>query len=367
MSRPVEIGPVPVTDGALLLRAARYADFPRWREVRLRNRRVMERYWLTSPLSWDERHTEWRWVQEVTDARRTARLGTGLAFVIEVDGELVGQVGLSGIDRVAGTAELGIWADLRVARRDVATLAACAVVDHAFDHLGLEVVTAPVSTRNFSVALATSHIGMVAEATMRGYSHVGGVWQDHDLLSVLATDRPVDGFVVRRQASRGEDEPRPAGTRPARSPDHLPGSRSSRVALARYTASRVRGDLRGRAPRRARPATVTTTVDGAAVTAGLRHLDRGRSAAEAYVDADVEAARSAEAATAALRQVVEHATGTLGLHRVSAVAAPDDGVRAAAYAAAGLRHEGTLRSRLRPDGTRGDLDLWARLADDPTP
>lgn len=363
MSRPVEIGPIPVADGVLMLRAARYADFPRWREVRLRNRRVMERYWPTSPLGWDERHTEWRWVQEVTDARRTGRLGTGLAFVIEVDGELVGQVALSGVDRVAGVAELGIWADLRVARRDVATLAACAVVDHAFDHLALEVVTAPVSTRNFSVALATSHIGMVAEATMRGYSHVGGEWQDHDLMSVLATDRPAGGFVVRRQASRGEEDPRPAGTRPARSSDHLPGSRSSRVALARYTASRVRGDLRGRAPRRARPATLTTTVGGTAVTAGLRHLDRGRAAAEAYV----EAPRSAEAATAALRQVVEHATGTLGLHRVSAVATPDDDLRATAYAAAGLRHEGTLRSRLLPDGTRGDLDLWARLADDPTP
>ena len=61
------------------------------------------------------------------------------------------------------------------------------------------------------------------------------------------------------------------------------------------------------------------------------------------------------------------ALGDLGVHRVTAVAVPGDEVRATAYAAAGLQREGTLRSRSLPDGTRGDLDLWAVLADDPRP
>jgi RimJ/RimL family protein N-acetyltransferase len=287
-------------------------------------------------------------------------LGTGLSFVIEVDGRLVGQVGLSGVDRVAGTGELGIWADLRVARRDVATLAACAMVDHAVDRLGLDVVTAPVSTRNFSVALATAHIGMVAEATMRGYAHVGGVWQDHDLLTVLAADRPTGGFLARRLAARGESA-RPLGVRPAPSPDRLPSSRASRVALARYTASRLRGDLRARGPGSSADAVLPGGV--AAVDGGLRHLDRGRAAVEAYVGSPGSVAD----ATGAVRDLVAHAVESLGLHRVTAQAAPDDGLRAAAYAAAGLRREGTLRSRRRPDDTRGDVDLWAVLADDPRP
>ncbi len=357
---PIELGPVPVVDGELVLRPPRYDDHARWREVRLRNERAITRFWPTSDLSWAEQHTEWRWAREVNDHRHEAAVGRGLSFVLELDGSFVGQVTLSGIDTETRTAELGVWCDRAVAHRDVATTAACAVIDLAFDHLGLELVTAPVSTSNVPAVVTAGHIGFTAEATMRGYSHISGTWGDHDLLSVLASERPAGGLLADRLASR-QLEARPATVRRARRADHLPSSPACRVALARYTASRIKARLhRGEQAQESDP-TFTVTVDGDAVTCGVRDVDPGHSAAEVFVLDP----RTPAGAAAAVQHAVDHATRTLGLHRVTAVAAPGDDLRASAYAGAGLRREGTLRSRLCADGTRADLDLWARLDDDP--
>lgn len=357
----LELGPIPVAEGQLVLRPPLYSDHAQWREVRLRNERAITRFWPSSELSWEEQHTEWRWAREVNDLRHQAASGSGLSFVVEVDGRFAGQVALTGIDRVARTAEVGVWVDHAVARRDVAATAVCAIVDHAFDHLGLDVVTAPVSTANVPATVTAEHVGFTPEATMRGYSHISGRWGDHQLLSMLATDRPAGGLVARRLVThRGGAAPRTP--RRGRRVDHLPSSPGCRLALAKYAASRLRHGLPGRRRQGlVDGSALDAVVDGHAVRCGVRHLDPGHSAAEVFVDDPA----SVEDAVAGVRHAVEHATRVLGLHRVTALAGPEDDLLATAYAEAGLRHEGTLRSRLGEDGTRSDLELWARLDDDP--
>ncbi|MCH1866949.1 GNAT family N-acetyltransferase [Nocardioides sp. CFH 31398] len=358
----LELGPIPVAGGLLVLRPPLYSDHAQWREVRLRNERAIKRFWPSSELTWAEQHTEWRWAREVNDLRHEAAAGSGLSFVVEVDGRFAGQVTLTGIDPGARTAEVGVWVDRAVARRDVAATAVCAIVDHAFDHLGLDVVTAPVSTANVPAAVTAEHVGFTPEATMRGYSHISGGWGDHRLLSLHADDRPRGGLLARRPATRSEGAADRVPRR-SRRVDHLPSSPGCRVALAKYAASRLKHGLRrlGRRGPAVDGSSLSVVAEGRAVRCGVRHLDAGHSAAEVYVDDPA----SVEEAVAGVRHAVEHGTRVLGLHRLTALAAPEDDLLATAYAEAGLRHEGTLRSRLGEDGTRRDVELWARLDDDP--
>jgi len=360
---PVQVGPVPLTGGDVVLRHPRYDDFAAWREVRLRNQRAVQRFWPTTTETWDDLHGEWRWLQQVADHRDAARAGSGIAFVIEVGGRFAGQLNLTGIDPVGRTAELGVWADQQLARRHVALVAVCAAFDLALTRLDLLSVTAPGDTRNRAALALAHHIGMTREATMRGYSHVDGQWRDHHLMTVLRGDRPAEGFLAARLG-----DPDLAGVdlvRPGRPLDAWPASWRGRGDLARH---RLRG-VRSRWSRRGASAdgvddhVLRLDVGGQPVDCGVRDVDGAHRIGEVYV----EEPSSVVTAAAGVRHAAELAFGELELHRVTALATPGDVLRAEAYATAGLRHEGTLRARLLPDGSRGDLDLWAALVDDDRP
>jgi RimJ/RimL family protein N-acetyltransferase len=125
----------PLADGDLLLRpwaphdaaalAAAWADpeIARWTGV---------------PAVADEA-AALRWISGEGDRR--AR-GICLDLVVELGGELVGEVGLAQLDPVAGTAELGWWVASSHRRRRVATRAARTIAAWAVDELAVHAVIA---------------------------------------------------------------------------------------------------------------------------------------------------------------------------------------------------------------------------------
>lgn len=60
----LRLGPVVVAGQEVALRSPRLSDAAAWREIRLRDQRLIEPYWVSSALSWPERHTEAIWVDE---------------------------------------------------------------------------------------------------------------------------------------------------------------------------------------------------------------------------------------------------------------------------------------------------------------
>ncbi|MGY1686736.1 GNAT family N-acetyltransferase [Geodermatophilus sp. SYSU D00867] len=170
----------------VLLRPPRFADAPEWRSLRLRDRDRIEPFWLSSARSWEERHTELAWVEEVLHARRNARTGRGLSLVIEVDGRFAGQFKLEGIDRCAQSAEIGAWLDSTLAGHCVIRAVGELMAEHAFGRMGLCRVTAPVCVDNVAAALAVSSLGMRREGTMESYLDVGGRRRPHDLWAITS-------------------------------------------------------------------------------------------------------------------------------------------------------------------------------------
>jgi RimJ/RimL family protein N-acetyltransferase/polysaccharide pyruvyl transferase WcaK-like protein len=192
----VQLGPVEVAGSHLALRSPRLGDAAQWREVRLREQAHIEPWWITSPLSWTERHTDKQWVSYVLQARREARDGQALPLIVEVDGRLAGQCSLEPIATLAGTAEMGIWIDSAWARKGVALIAASLVIDHAMTELGVHRITAPICAGNVAAAWAARRLHFVREGAMAGFLDVGGARRDHHLWAITADRIPPGGLTA---------------------------------------------------------------------------------------------------------------------------------------------------------------------------
>ncbi|MGH3794569.1 MAG: GNAT family N-acetyltransferase [Pseudonocardiaceae bacterium] len=185
----VRLGPVEVARRRVVLRSPRLSDGPEWCAIRLAERERMEPWWVSSSLSWEQRHTEAVWVSTWLQMRRAARAGRALPLMVEVDGRLAGQCGLEWIDSFTRSAELGIWLDAQVAGHGLGAAATAAVLDYGLGVLGLQRITAPVCLGNDAAAGTMRRAGMTREATMASFLDVGGRRSDHDLWAITVQAR----------------------------------------------------------------------------------------------------------------------------------------------------------------------------------
>lgn len=365
------LGPVGIAGTSVRLRPPMYGDFVRWQALRLRDRALVEPFWSTSALSWEQRHTEQAWVREVLDHRLAARRGDAAAWVIEADGQLVGQLNLTEIDLRRGSAEAGIWVESGVARQGVAGLAMSMLLDEAFTRLGLTRVVAPVAATNVGTQRGALAVGMRHEADLKAYFDAGGARRDHALFAVVVEDTPAGGFVAAWLARRGEPSAAAAGATPYVGRRALPSSWRGRAEIVRHS---VRPPVRlpVRLPRQRTAADLA--VGGLRLLAdpsgetwqvvqdqrvvgrvGLRHVRASLGRAEVWWEGYGAASGLIGDAVGV---VIGHALDGRGLGRVEAVVVGDDD-RAVATGA-GLSLEGRLRGyRCEHDLVRRDVDLWA--------
>lgn len=92
-----------------------------------------------------------------------AERGTAMVLAITGAGERfpVGMAGLFGLDRGDGVARLGYWMLARARGRGIATTAARALTDWAFDHLGLNQVVIDREPANLASAKVAARLGAI--------------------------------------------------------------------------------------------------------------------------------------------------------------------------------------------------------------
>ena len=144
-------------------------------------------YLLTPPL--DRRGAE----AEIR--RRVARhdgegRGPVLTLVVELDGEMVGDLFLMLKGPSYCEGEVGWVLDPRVAGRGIATEAARALIDLAFDHYALQRVTAQLDARNHRSAGLCERLGMRRESHKRRDYWSKGEWTDSFEYAVLDDEWP---------------------------------------------------------------------------------------------------------------------------------------------------------------------------------
>ncbi|MCU1645520.1 MAG: family N-acetyltransferase [Nocardia sp.] len=415
----VRLGPAHLHGSTVVLRPPRFTDFTMWRQLRLRDQAFIEPFWHTSPLAWEQRHTETLWVRECLEAATAARIGKRLATVIEIDGRFAGQVEIGGIDHRSRQGEMGIWIDSELARHGFGGVAVASILDFGFEVLGLERITAPISPGNRAATQGAAQIWFTREARMVLHFDVGGTRTDHDLWAMTRADIPPKGFTETwiEWVLASRSGPVPPGDP---TPERMPAAATIALVSARYRAGQL-----WRSVRRLWPAdaltlpvpgvdgTVLRTLrpaDGAAWraarrnavaagsefpsssgylgwwrefirgTAGVRapnglllviDVDGGYAGEARLLDLDLFDRRARiqvwadparaddDARSAALRALLDYAFHDLGLFRVATEVESGDTASAAVTARAGLLKEGTMRGFVGRSGHRTDHDLWA--------
>lgn len=111
-----------------------------------------------------------------------------LGVVIELDGEVVGDVVLMLEAPSFDSAELGWVVHPAHAGRGIATEAASALIDVAFEHYGVHRVRAELDARNDRSAALAERLGMTKEAHLRQNYWSKGAWTDTPHYSLLADE-----------------------------------------------------------------------------------------------------------------------------------------------------------------------------------
>jgi RimJ/RimL family protein N-acetyltransferase len=142
-------------------------------------------YLLTPPL--DRRQAEAEIRRRLPEPAGKER-GINLILVVELDGQLVGDVILMPQGPSYSIAEVGWTLDPRFAGRGIATEAARAIIDLAFDHYGVHRVTAQLDARNDRSAALCERLGMRRESHKLRDFWSKGEWTDSYEYAVLAEE-----------------------------------------------------------------------------------------------------------------------------------------------------------------------------------
>lgn len=178
----------------LTLRPLERADRLAWEALRRRNEAWLSHWESTVPGELRD-PLSFRRLRRGLDL--AARDGSLLPFVIDVDGELVGQMQLFDIvwgARASGWA--GYWLDEGATGRGYATWALATLVDHALLSAGLHRVEVGIRPENTASLAVVRRLELPDEGLRRGLMHVDGQWRDHRCFAVLAEDLGRGGYAA---------------------------------------------------------------------------------------------------------------------------------------------------------------------------
>ena len=187
-----------LTDAEVTLRPIRRLDEDEWMAVRARNVDWLARWEASVPSGTGPTAVTFR--DLVRRLRRSARLGTTMPFVIEVDGRLAGQVTVNNIVRgSAQFASIGYWIDQAVAGRGVVPRAVALTIDHCFTAAGLHRIEICVRPENSNSLRVVEKLGMREVGLAPRFLHIDGDWRDHRIYAVTVEEVP-EGMMARLRA-----------------------------------------------------------------------------------------------------------------------------------------------------------------------
>lgn len=189
------------TAGHLRLRELRRRDARAWYEVRARNAAWLGPWEATVPAGSSEQAPTFH--QMVSRFRAEARQGRAMAWAMELDGELIGQVTVGGIALGSLRAgSIGYWIDRRQAGRGLTPMAVALVADHCFGALGLHRLEIVIRPENVASLRVVAKLGFRREGFRPAYLHIDGAWRDHEVFAMHAEEAPAS--LADRLAARHE-------------------------------------------------------------------------------------------------------------------------------------------------------------------
>jgi ribosomal-protein-alanine N-acetyltransferase len=126
-----------------------------------------------------------------------AKKGMGLPMVMEVDGQLVGQLNVSQITYGSlASASLGYWVIEEYAGRGITPIAVALATDYLFFERGLHRMEICIRPENEASFRIVEKLGFRFEGLRRRFIHIDGRWRDH-LCFALTVDEVPRGVLAR--------------------------------------------------------------------------------------------------------------------------------------------------------------------------
>lgn len=174
-------------EGEVTIRPIRVRDARALERELVGNRRWLRQWEATNPhgpLSFDTR-------AGIRSLLANARAGAGQPFAIEVDGQLVGQLNVSGISYGSlSSATIGYWVAERVAGRNVTPTAVALATDHCFFGIGLHRMEICIRPENAASLRVVEKLGFRYEGLRRRFIHINGDWRDHFCFALTVEEVP---------------------------------------------------------------------------------------------------------------------------------------------------------------------------------
>ncbi|GAA1947058.1 GNAT family N-acetyltransferase [Agromyces allii] len=210
-------------DGDLVVRPIRARDAKQLERVLLDNRAWLRQWEATYPGGSSIIDTR----ASIRNLLAHARAGHALPFLLEVDGEIVGQLNVSSIAYGSlSSASIGYWVAQSAAGHGITPTAVALATDYCFQVLRLHRIEICIRPENGPSLRVVEKLGYRYEGLRRRFIHIDGSWRDHFSFALVAEEVP--GGVLRRwrdgrapvDAARIPAEDRTAAAQPLRLSDH---------------------------------------------------------------------------------------------------------------------------------------------------
>lgn len=185
-------------DGPVAIRPIRLRDSRALERELLDNRAWLRKWEATNPggpVGFDARAS-------IRSLLAHARSGHGVPFVIEYEGQLAGQLNVSGMSYGSlSSASIGYWVAERFAGRDVTPTAVALATDHVFFGLGLHRMEICIRPENAPSLRVVEKLGFRYEGLRRRFIHINGDWRDHFCFALTVEEIP-EGVLARWKSGR---------------------------------------------------------------------------------------------------------------------------------------------------------------------
>ena len=182
-----------LTHGDVTLRLLRVRDAKALERLILGNREWLRPWEATNPFgpnSFDIKAMTKGLVRQLDNQ-------TGLPFVIEHQGQVVGQLNVANIlYGSVSNAVIGYWVVPEVAGKGITPTAVALATDYLFNVVGLHRVEIDIRPENVASLRVVEKLGFRYEGLKERYIHINGAWRDHYVFAL--THEEVIGGVLNR-------------------------------------------------------------------------------------------------------------------------------------------------------------------------
>jgi len=170
-----------LTHGDVQLRVIRMRDVKALERVLLDNRGWLKKWEATlpeAPRSFDVRGMVRNLLRSLDDRN-------GVPFVIQFDGEVVGQLNVANIlYGSVSSAVIGYWVSEAYAGKSIAPISVALATDYLFNVVGLHRVEIAIRPENLSSLRVVEKLGFRYEGLKQNYIHIDGAFRDHYIFAL---------------------------------------------------------------------------------------------------------------------------------------------------------------------------------------